>query len=102
MKVRPLPLPQLCAGPRAVRTVAHRNKGCLLASADRRRENARAMARILVGSVPVVGHINPLVPIVRALCARGAGTIARPATDCANLRTGRVVLRGGLVGWIVL
>ena len=29
------------------------------------------MARILVGSVPVVGHINPLVPIVRALCARG-------------------------------
>src|SRR5437868_7212334 len=30
-----------------------------------------AMARILVGSVPVVGHINPLVPVVRALCARG-------------------------------
>jgi len=29
------------------------------------------MARILVGSIPVVGHINPLVPIVRALCARG-------------------------------
>jgi len=29
------------------------------------------MARILVGSVPVVGHINPLVPIARALCARG-------------------------------
>jgi len=29
------------------------------------------MARILVGSVPVVGHLNPLVPIVRALCARG-------------------------------
>jgi UDP:flavonoid glycosyltransferase YjiC (YdhE family) len=27
--------------------------------------------RILVGSVPVIGHINPLVPIVRALCARG-------------------------------
>ena len=30
-----------------------------------------ALARILVGSVPVVGHINPLVPVVRALCARG-------------------------------
>jgi UDP:flavonoid glycosyltransferase YjiC (YdhE family) len=29
------------------------------------------MARILVGSVPVVGHLNPLVPVVRALCARG-------------------------------
>ena len=29
------------------------------------------MARILVGSIPVVGHINPLVPIVRALCERG-------------------------------
>jgi len=29
------------------------------------------MARILVASIPVVGHINPLVPIVRALCARG-------------------------------
>lgn len=29
------------------------------------------MARILVGSVPVVGHINPLVPVVRALVARG-------------------------------
>jgi UDP:flavonoid glycosyltransferase YjiC (YdhE family) len=29
------------------------------------------MARIIVGSVPVVGHINPLVPVVRALCARG-------------------------------
>lgn len=29
------------------------------------------MARILVGSVPVVGHINPLVPVVRALAARG-------------------------------
>ena len=29
------------------------------------------MARILVASVPAVGHINPLVPIVRALCARG-------------------------------
>src|SRR5689334_4590335 len=29
------------------------------------------MARILVGSVPVVGHLNPLVPIVRELCARG-------------------------------
>ena len=29
------------------------------------------MARILVGSVPAVGHVNPLVPIVRALCARG-------------------------------
>jgi UDP:flavonoid glycosyltransferase YjiC (YdhE family) len=27
--------------------------------------------RILVGSVPAIGHINPLVPIVRALCARG-------------------------------
>jgi len=29
------------------------------------------VARILVGSVPVVGHLNPLVPIVRALRARG-------------------------------
>jgi UDP:flavonoid glycosyltransferase YjiC (YdhE family) len=29
------------------------------------------MARILVASIPVVGHLNPLVPIVRALCARG-------------------------------
>lgn len=29
------------------------------------------MARILVGSVPATGHINPLVPVVRALCARG-------------------------------
>src|SRR5690242_13296000 len=35
------------------------------------RHNARAMARILVGSVPVVGHLNPLVPVVRALCMRG-------------------------------
>ena len=29
------------------------------------------MSRILVASVPVIGHINPLVPIVRALCGRG-------------------------------
>ena len=29
------------------------------------------MARIVVGSVPVLGHLNPLVPIVRALVARG-------------------------------
>ncbi|HEY1327618.1 MAG TPA: hypothetical protein VGI14_11815 [Casimicrobiaceae bacterium] len=29
------------------------------------------MARILVGSIPVIGHLNPLVPIVRALRARG-------------------------------
>jgi MGT family glycosyltransferase len=29
------------------------------------------MARILVTSVPVIGHINPLVPIVRALRTRG-------------------------------
>jgi UDP:flavonoid glycosyltransferase YjiC (YdhE family) len=35
------------------------------------RENALVMARILVGSVPAVGHINPLVPVVRTLVARG-------------------------------
>jgi UDP:flavonoid glycosyltransferase YjiC (YdhE family) len=29
------------------------------------------VARILVASIPVVGHLNPLVPIVRVLCARG-------------------------------
>ena len=29
------------------------------------------MARLLVASIPVVGHLNPLVPVVRALCARG-------------------------------
>jgi len=29
------------------------------------------MVRILVGSVPAAGHVNPLLPIVRALCARG-------------------------------
>ena len=29
------------------------------------------MARILVASIPVAGHINPLVPVVRALCGRG-------------------------------
>jgi hypothetical protein len=29
------------------------------------------MARILVASIPVVGHVNPLVPVVRAVCARG-------------------------------
>lgn len=29
------------------------------------------MARILVSSIPVMGHIQPLIPIVRALAARG-------------------------------
>jgi len=29
------------------------------------------MARILVGSIPAVGHINPLAPVVRALHERG-------------------------------
>jgi MGT family glycosyltransferase len=29
------------------------------------------MARILVGSVPVIGHVNPLLPLVRALARRG-------------------------------
>ncbi len=29
------------------------------------------MARILVGTVPVIGHINPLLPIARALVERG-------------------------------
>ena len=29
------------------------------------------MARILVGSIPVAGHVAPLVPVVRALVSRG-------------------------------
>jgi len=29
------------------------------------------MARILIGTVPVVGHINPFLPLVRSLVARG-------------------------------
>lgn len=29
------------------------------------------MARILIGTVPVIGHINPLLPIARALVSRG-------------------------------
>lgn len=29
------------------------------------------MARILIGTVPVIGHINPFLPLVRALVARG-------------------------------
>ena len=29
------------------------------------------MARILIGTVPVVGHINPFLPLVRALVAHG-------------------------------
>src|SRR5262245_59642894 len=40
-------------------------------AAGRRCSTMAAMARILVGSVPAAGHVNPLVPIVRALCARG-------------------------------
>lgn len=29
------------------------------------------MARILIGTVPIIGHINPFLPLVRALVARG-------------------------------
>lgn len=29
------------------------------------------MARFLVGTLPVVGHINPILPIVRELVSRG-------------------------------
>ncbi|HKU40538.1 MAG TPA: hypothetical protein VJR89_20400, partial [Polyangiales bacterium] len=29
------------------------------------------MARILIGSMPTAGHVNPLVPLARALVARG-------------------------------
>jgi MGT family glycosyltransferase len=29
------------------------------------------MARILVGTIPVIGHVNPMLPVARALVARG-------------------------------
>ena len=29
------------------------------------------MARILIGTAPIIGHVNPFVPLARALVARG-------------------------------
>ena len=48
------------------------------------------MARILVGSIPAAGHVNPLVPVVRALRARGhevrwyAGRKFRPKVEASG------------------
>ena len=29
------------------------------------------MARILIGTAPIIGHVNPFVPLAHALIARG-------------------------------